>query len=110
MLPMPLPHGQPLKEVAESGLGCLPRHGSTRVQMQMRNRVNFEQEGFTNVRIMVSSFLVRARDKHGNPVMMVINPYRSTASAQGPNCFRAAGQGVLGRRHKRAATAATRRA
>ena len=33
MLPLPLPHGQPLKEMAESGAGCLPRHGSTRVEM-----------------------------------------------------------------------------
>ena len=30
--------------------------------------------GFTDIRIMASSFLVRAKDSQGNPVMMVINP------------------------------------
>jgi len=30
--------------------------------------------GFTDIRIMPSSFLVRAKDSQGNPVMMVINP------------------------------------
>lgn len=47
--------------------------------MQQRVKQDLEQEGFTDVRIMVSSFLVRARDKHGNPVMMVINPDSVTA-------------------------------
>jgi len=40
---------------------------------------NLEQAGFTNVQIMPSSFLVRAKDKEGNPVMMVINPDSVTA-------------------------------
>ena len=30
--------------------------------------------GFTDITIMPSSFLVRAKDSQGNPVMMVINP------------------------------------
>jgi hypothetical protein len=35
---------------------------------------DLEQAGFTDVKIMPRSFLVRAKDKNGNPVMMVINP------------------------------------
>ena len=35
---------------------------------------NLEQAGFTNVQVMPSSFLVKAKDKDGNPVMMIINP------------------------------------
>jgi hypothetical protein len=35
---------------------------------------NLAQAGFTNIRIMPESFLVRATDRDGNPVMMLINP------------------------------------
>jgi hypothetical protein len=47
------------------------------VQQQVRK--NLEQAGFTDIRMMPSSFLVRAKDKDGNPVMMVINPDSITA-------------------------------
>ncbi|MDJ0387838.1 hypothetical protein QMO56_06905 [Roseomonas sp. E05] len=40
---------------------------------------DLEQAGFTNVRVMPQSFLVRANDKQGRPVMMVINPDSITA-------------------------------
>jgi hypothetical protein len=42
--------------------------------LQSRVKSNLEGSGFTDVRIMASSFLVQAKDKDGNPVMMVINP------------------------------------
>ena len=45
---------------------------SASIQAQVKN--NLEQAGFTNIRIIPDSFLVRATDKDGNPVMMVINP------------------------------------
>ncbi len=35
--------------------------------------------GFTDIRIMPSSFMVRAKDSSGNPVMMVVNPDSVTA-------------------------------
>jgi hypothetical protein len=47
--------------------------------IQAKVKSNLEQSGFTNVQIMPSSFLVRAMDKDGNPVMMVINPDSITA-------------------------------
>jgi hypothetical protein len=42
------------------------------IQQQVRN--NLQQAGFTDIQIMPSSFLVRAKDRAGNSVMMVINP------------------------------------
>jgi hypothetical protein len=35
--------------------------------------------GFTDIKLMPESFLVRAKDSKGNPVMMVINPDSFTA-------------------------------
>ena len=37
-------------------------------------RDDLTKAGFTNITIMPSSFLVRAKDSEGNPMMMVINP------------------------------------
>ena len=50
-------------------------------QQSMGSQVksNLEQAGFTDVQVMPSSFLVRAKDKDGNPVMMVINPDSMTS-------------------------------
>jgi len=42
--------------------------------MQKMMRSNLEKAGFTDVKVMPQSFLVRAKDPQGNPVMMVINP------------------------------------
>ena len=41
--------------------------------------------GFTDIRIMPSSFLVRAKDLAGNPVMMVVNPNSVTAITEENN-------------------------
>jgi hypothetical protein len=40
---------------------------------------NLQSAGFTDIHIMASSFIVRAKDRDGNPVMMVINPDSVTA-------------------------------
>jgi hypothetical protein len=40
---------------------------------------NLQAAGFTNIQVMPSSFLVRANDQDGNPVMMVVNPDSITA-------------------------------
>jgi len=50
---------------------------SASIRQQVKR--NLEQAGFTDVRVMPESFLVRAKDKDGNPVMMVINPDSFTA-------------------------------
>jgi hypothetical protein len=55
-----------------------PRDQGTQTQSQqsIRQQVqnNLTQAGYTDIKIMPESFLVRAKDKNGNPVMMVINP------------------------------------
>ena len=43
-------------------------------QIAQQIRKNLEQAGFKDIKLMPSSFLVRAQDKDGHPVMMVINP------------------------------------
>ena len=42
-------------------------------------QTNLQSAGFTDIKIMPEAFLVRAKDKSGNPVMMVINPDSITA-------------------------------
>jgi hypothetical protein len=42
--------------------------------MTERLRDDLSKAGFIDIKIMPSSFLVRAKDSQGNPVMMVINP------------------------------------
>jgi hypothetical protein len=42
------------------------------IRQQVQN--DLAQAGYTDIKIMPESFLVRAKDKSGNPVMMVINP------------------------------------
>jgi hypothetical protein len=53
----------------------------TQSQQPIRQQVqnNLTQAGYTDIKIMPESFLVRAKDKSGNPVMMVINPDSITA-------------------------------
>jgi hypothetical protein len=46
-------------------------------RQQVRN--DLMQAGYTDIKIMPESFLVRAKDKSGNSVMMVINPDSITA-------------------------------
>jgi hypothetical protein len=52
---------------------------STSQADQAKFRQDLSQAGFTDIKIMPESFLVRAKDKAGRPVMMVINPDSFTA-------------------------------
>ncbi len=47
--------------------------------IQARLTQDLDKAGYTNVQVMPDSFLVRAKDKAGHPVMMVINPDSITA-------------------------------
>ncbi len=64
----PAVHPQSGSASAQAGV----QNGSQSVQQKVRQ--NLEQAGFTDIQLMPSSFLVRAKDRDGNPVMMVINP------------------------------------
>jgi sporulation protein YlmC with PRC-barrel domain len=57
-------------------------HGSLRAQLQTM----LQDQGFSDIRVMPSSFLVRAKDKDGNPVVMSVSPDSMTEVAEiGPN-------------------------
>ena len=65
--------GQAANEPAQmNGQGQNLSQDNQSIRQQVKN--NLEQAGFSDIKIMPQSFLVRAKDKSGNPVMMVINP------------------------------------
>jgi hypothetical protein len=51
--------------------------GGLHISQKLRN--DLTSAGFTDIHIMPESFMVRAKDSQGNPVMMVINPDSVTA-------------------------------
>jgi hypothetical protein len=51
---------------------ALNAQGPAHVSQRLRD--DLTKAGFTNITIMPSSFMVRAKDSEGHPVMMVINP------------------------------------
>ncbi|MBV9288357.1 MAG: hypothetical protein JO288_11150 [Hyphomicrobiales bacterium] len=68
--------------------------GQMRISDRMRD--DLKKAGFTDIKIMPESFLVRAKDPQGNPVMMVINPDSVTAvteQMQGTNSASNANRG-----------------
>jgi len=71
------------------------QQGQNYQAMQRQFRTDLEQAGFTDITIMPESFLVRAKDKKGNPVMMVINPDSVTAitEVRGQNPSTSTGSG-----------------
>jgi hypothetical protein len=52
------------------------QNGQIQSDRSTRQKVadSLRQAGFSDVKVMPESFLVRAKDKNGNQVMMVINP------------------------------------
>jgi hypothetical protein len=65
----PASQGQSSANQASQGQN---RHLGGKIAQQIRS--NLEKAGFKNIQLMPSSFMVRADDQDGNPVMMVINP------------------------------------
>lgn len=57
------------KTTSPNGQGAM--NGQTHIAQKMRE--DLSKAGFTDIQIMPSSFLVRAKNSSGNPVMMVIN-------------------------------------
>jgi hypothetical protein len=54
---------------SEQGAAGMP---SPKIAEKMHDSLT--QAGFTDIHTMPQSFLIRAKDKDGNPVMMVVNP------------------------------------
>jgi len=67
----------------------------------LRSKIHGElsRAGFTDIHVMPQSFLVRAKDSSGNPVMMVINPDSVTAITRmgGPSSNQSAQNGGMGK-------------
>jgi hypothetical protein len=68
--------------------------GQSAEAIQERVRQNLQQAGFTDIKLMPSSFLVRAKDQAGNPVLMVINPDSVTAVTEVPQQDHTVGSGT----------------
>ena len=45
-------------------------------------RQKLQNDGYTDVKVVPSSFLVQAKDKGGDPVMMMIGPHMTTMITQ----------------------------
>jgi hypothetical protein len=60
-----------------NGQGQNQGQNNQSIRQQVKN--NLEQAGFSDIKIMPQSFLVRAKDRNGNPMMMVLNPDSVTA-------------------------------
>jgi hypothetical protein len=66
---------------AGSALGAMDSAGSSSdgnaqaaARISEKLRADLTRAGFTDVTVMPTSFLVRAKDSQGEPVMMVVNP------------------------------------
>jgi hypothetical protein len=71
--------GSPVQK-GETGMNANPAAtGGANTHITPRLRADLGKAGFTNITIVPSSFLVRAKDSEGNAVMMVINPDSVTA-------------------------------
>ncbi len=99
-LPMPVPawaqnaqegqqnqHNQQFKTGAKSG----QMSGG---ELEQRLKQDLGKAGFTDIRVMPESFLVRARNAEGQPVMMVVNPDSITAVTQTGQGGPGSGQGA----------------
>lgn len=72
---------QPASPAATSSNGTgmtVNTHGSLRAQLQTM----LQNQGFSDIRVMPSSFLVRAKDKDGSPVLMSVSPDSITEVAE----------------------------
>jgi hypothetical protein len=75
--------GSALAAMDSAGSGS-DQNAQAATRMSERLRADLARAGFTDVTIMPSSFLVRAKDSQGNPVMMVVNPDASAEVTEHP--------------------------
>jgi hypothetical protein len=81
--------GESVNQNGQSGMNA--GQGATtgaNMHIAQKLREDLGKAGFTDITVLPSSFLVRAKDSAGNPVMMVINPDSMTTiteETQGSN-------------------------
>ncbi|MBV9392888.1 MAG: hypothetical protein JOZ84_00605 [Methylobacteriaceae bacterium] len=69
-----------------AGSSAQDQNSEANEPLRQQVRDNLTKAGFTDIRIMPTSFMIRAKDQSGNPVMMVINPDSFTeVTAVSPN-------------------------
>jgi len=80
-----------------SAQGQVPASKQNTATVQQQVKQNLAAAGFSDIQVMPESFLVRANDKNGNPVMMIINPDSLTAvtAIGGPNGTNMAASGPI---------------
>ena len=59
--------------------------GTSTADLSRQIHQSLAQGGFTNIQIMPRSFVVHARDRDGNPVVMMISPNSVTALTSAPD-------------------------
>lgn len=64
---------------AQNSQGQSQMSGQNPANLRQQVKKNLAAAGFTDINVMPESFLVRAKDRSGNPVMMIINPGSVTA-------------------------------
>jgi hypothetical protein len=66
----------PGSATASGGSGQQASGGPSQGSMAFRQKMkqDLEQAGFTNVQVVPESFLIRATDKQGRPVVMMVDP------------------------------------
>ena len=69
----------PSMSATQSATMNAPNASAQNAPVVQKMRDDLSKAGFTDIHIMPSSFLVRAKDSSGNPVMMVVNPDSITA-------------------------------
>ncbi len=76
-----------------------PATGPGTAALQRKIHGELSRAGFTDIHVMPQSFLVRAKDSSGNPVMMVINPNSVTAITRmaSPSSSQSAENGGMGK-------------
>jgi PRC-barrel domain len=73
-----------LAQAASSNSGTAPTSATTASSQPSKSSIrqqlttNLQESGFTNIKVVADSFLVRATDKSGNPVTMFIGPNSET--------------------------------
>jgi hypothetical protein len=66
-----------------SAQSATPVNNPGNAHIAQKLQADLSKAGFSDIKIMPSSFLVRAKDSSGNPVMMVINPDSITEVTEG---------------------------
>lgn len=64
----------PTAQAPSHGSATAPPAAAINEPLRQQVQDNLKKAGFTDINVMPTSFLVRAKDQSGNPVIMVINP------------------------------------